>query len=206
MCELHITAEPLHSRGLCTVWHCHIQSDSSRCQQGTARGSNSHPASVFTCSHTPSHAPSGVQAEPYCSFFSSFPREPRTAVQVDCLERHPYTKQTFVPIAIPAGASNSPQSTISSFLVVVAPTTTAIHEAIRVDDIHEKNSSSATNAPDLLHLKAFIAHGSQAISYNAGTWHAPMIVLGDIRVDFLVLQYANRVKKEDSIEAYRTVP
>lgn len=54
--------------------------------------------------------------------------------------------------------------------------------------------------PDLTRLKAFIADGSQAVTYGPGTWHAPMVVLGSQSVDFVVVQYANGVALEDCQE------
>jgi ureidoglycolate lyase len=54
--------------------------------------------------------------------------------------------------------------------------------------------------PDLANLKAFIADGSQAVTYGPGTWHAPMVVLGQRDVDFVVCQYANGVGIEDCQE------
>ena len=45
--------------------------------------------------------------------------------------------------------------------------------------------------PDLANLKAFVARGDQAVTYGVGTWHAPMIVLGKRRVDFVVTQFIN---------------
>ncbi|KAL1303327.1 hypothetical protein AAFC00_006728 [Neodothiora populina] len=54
--------------------------------------------------------------------------------------------------------------------------------------------------PDLSQLKAFIADGSQSVTYGPGTWHAPMVVLGASSVDFVVVQYANGVALEDCQE------
>lgn len=54
--------------------------------------------------------------------------------------------------------------------------------------------------PDLSRITAFLADGSQAITYGAGTWHAPMVVLGDRDVDFVVVQWANGVGEEDCQE------
>jgi ureidoglycolate lyase len=54
--------------------------------------------------------------------------------------------------------------------------------------------------PDLKNLRAFIATGSQAVTYGAGTWHAPMVVIGDRPVDFVVVQFANDVGTEDCQE------
>lgn len=54
--------------------------------------------------------------------------------------------------------------------------------------------------PDLGRVRAFVARGDQAITYGAGTWHAPMIVLGEKPVDFVVVQYMNGVAIEDCQE------
>lgn len=54
--------------------------------------------------------------------------------------------------------------------------------------------------PDLDNLKAFIARGDQAVTYGPGTWHAPMVVLGQKPIDFVVVQYANGVGIEDCQE------
>ena len=54
--------------------------------------------------------------------------------------------------------------------------------------------------PDLNNIKAFIANGSQSVTYGPGTWHAPMVVLGTKSVDIVVLQYANGVALEDCQE------
>ncbi|GAB7357001.1 hypothetical protein MBLNU459_g7832t1 [Dothideomycetes sp. NU459] len=54
--------------------------------------------------------------------------------------------------------------------------------------------------PDLSQLKAFIANGSQSVTYGPGTWHAPMVVLGEKSIDFVVVQYANGVGLEDCQE------
>lgn len=54
--------------------------------------------------------------------------------------------------------------------------------------------------PDLSNLKAFIARGDQAVTYGPGTWHAPMVVLGEKPIDFVVVQYMNGVGIEDCQE------
>lgn len=53
-------------------------------------------------------------------------------------------------------------------------------------------------------LKAFIATTDQAVTYGAGTWHAPMAVLGEegTKVDFVVVQFANGVGVEDCQEVF----
>ncbi|SMY28847.1 unnamed protein product [Zymoseptoria tritici ST99CH_1A5] len=55
--------------------------------------------------------------------------------------------------------------------------------------------------PDLTNLQAFIVRGDQAVTYGPGTWHAPMVVLGDKDIPFVVVQYANGVGLEDCQES-----
>jgi ureidoglycolate lyase len=54
--------------------------------------------------------------------------------------------------------------------------------------------------PDLDKLRAFVLRGDQAVTYGAGTWHAPMVVLGRRMIDFVVVQHANEVPLEDCQE------
>jgi ureidoglycolate lyase len=54
--------------------------------------------------------------------------------------------------------------------------------------------------PDVSRTRAFVATGDQAVMYAAGTWHSPMIVIGQKPVDFLVLQFVNGVGVEDCQE------
>ncbi|KAM0412008.1 hypothetical protein ACHAPT_013667, partial [Fusarium lateritium] len=53
--------------------------------------------------------------------------------------------------------------------------------------------------PDLKGLHAFIATDKQAVTYAAGTWHAPMVVLGEkeTTLDFLVIQFSSGVGIQD---------
>lgn len=51
--------------------------------------------------------------------------------------------------------------------------------------------------PDVSRIEAFVARGDQAVTYAPGTWHAPMIVVGEQRVDFVVVQFANGVAEDD---------
>lgn len=90
------------------------------------------------------------------------------------LERHPFSTQTFVPM----GRSRNDVA----YLVIVAPT-------------------ASDGLPDLSGLEAFIVKGDQAVTYGAGTWHAPMVALGDV-VDFAVLIHENGVANEDCQEVY----
>lgn len=53
--------------------------------------------------------------------------------------------------------------------------------------------------PDLTRARAFVATAEQAVTYGAGTWHAPMVALGEpgTALDFVVVQFANGVDVED---------
>lgn len=137
---------------------------------------------------------------------------------VSILERHPYTPQTFIPMGV------AKDDVTTKYLVIVAPTLpskrlqTSNRTLQRMRSIFypwttvssgpdvRANSESAapkpkgTGLPDLRNLRAFLADGSQAVTYGPGTWHAPMVVLGDIAVDFVVVQYSNGVPDEDCQE------
>jgi ureidoglycolate lyase len=110
--------------------------------------------------------------------------------KVEILERHPFTTQTFAPL----GLSKDDVGTV--FLVVVAPSLPGSITA------HSPDGKSITvrHPPDLSQIKAFVARGNQAVTYDAGTWHAPMVVLGENRVDFLVTQFVNGVPDDDCQE------
>jgi ureidoglycolate lyase len=71
----------------------------------------------------------------------------RSARRLRCLERHPFSSQSFIPI----------QGT--RYLVIVCP-------------------SGADGEPALDGLTAYLAEGSQAVTYNPDVWHAPHAVLG----------------------------
>ncbi|RAL09261.1 ureidoglycolate hydrolase [Aspergillus homomorphus CBS 101889] len=150
--------------------------------------------------------PSGRASAARMTMFSCFPRtlraSPRSShravFDVRILERHPFTTQTFSPLDLSSqqttGAQNVPEP---YYLVIVAPSlkgstaraTTAAGEVVFVAD-----------PPDLSRVKAFVARGGQAVTYGPGTWHAPMVVVGDRRVDFLVVQFVNGVDSEDCQE------
>ncbi|MCJ1321176.1 Ureidoglycolate lyase [Xylographa vitiligo] len=96
------------------------------------------------------------------------------------VERHPYTTQTFTPMGL------DPDDTINAYLVVVTPTV--------------PSSKSDAGTPDTANVRAFLACGSQAVTYGAGTWHAPMIVIGSRDISFVVTQYMNGVTDDDCQE------
>lgn len=161
------------------------------------------PISVFENNYPNASAP---VAKPQMSMFSCFPRNlsgigieggarsPHTKARfrINILERHPYTTQTFSPLGLPANSEDGGRAK-TFFLVIVAPslhgTTATALESTRI-----------RNPPDLTRLRAFIARGDQAVTYAAGTWHAPMVVLGERRVDFLVTQFVNGVADDDCQE------
>jgi ureidoglycolate lyase len=70
--------------------------------------------------------------------------------------------------------------------------------------LHPSARPKGPGLPDLKNLRAFVAIGSQAVTYGAGTWHAPMIVIGDRAIDFVVVQFANEVGIEDCQEILLT--
>tara|TARA_R110002060_G_scaffold28576_11_gene38706 strand:+ start:4811 stop:5266 length:456 start_codon:yes stop_codon:yes gene_type:complete len=113
---------------------------------------------------------------------------------VSILERHPYTTQTFIPLGLsPREAQNV------RYLVIVAPSLPPSQADAELP-VPKGDALPGRGFPDLGKVKAFIAHGGQAVTYGAGTWHAPMVVLGNKAVDFVVVQFANGVGVEDCQE------
>ena len=104
------------------------------------------------------------------------------------LERHPFTTQTFAPVASSAGA----------YLVVVAPSLTPGDKDANLP-APKGADLPGPGMPDLNGLKAFVATDAQAVTYGAGTWHAPMVVLGQAgtTLDFVVSQWMSGVPVED---------
>jgi ureidoglycolate lyase len=167
-------------------------------------------------------------------------RAKRELFDVQILERHPFTTQTFIPMGL------SPQETpATQYLVIVAPTLPASASRRHTDrpppyptperPTRQRNRSirdmfararpspftnesappkpsarlgrllpsqrpKGPGLPDLKNVRAFVADGSQAVTYGPGTWHAPMVVVGEKPVDFVVVQYANGVGNEDCQE------
>lgn len=151
-------------------------------------------------------APSGVKSKAVMNMFVCAPRALRQSrtndsqgiFPVEILERHPFTTQTFIPL----GLSAAEQERLF-YLVIVAPS----HPSSHVDrslplpaETPPLTRLPGRGLPDLARLKAFIAKGSQAVTYSAGTWHAPMVVIGAKSVSFVVVQFANGVAIEDCQE------
>lgn len=158
------------------------------------------PSSEFS----PVENSNGTSGRPVISMFSCFPRQsrshshhfsfdqkPMTTFTIKILERHPYTSQTFSPTNLP------PEDKNTVYLVIVAPTLhTQCYPARNDGGIDTK----IRNPPDLTKIRAFVARGGQAVTYAPGTWHAPMAVLGNRRVDFVVTQFVSGVPEEDCQE------
>jgi ureidoglycolate lyase len=66
--------------------------------------------------------------------------------------------------------------------------------------LHASARPKGPGLPDLKNIRAFVATGNQAVTYGAGTWHAPMVVIGERAIDFVVVQFANDVGIEDCQE------
>ena len=126
--------------------------------------------------------------KPVMSMFACFPRAldidtaGKSIFQVRILERHPFTTQTFIPMGL------SPDDFSTKYLVIVAPT------------LPSEQKQPQRGPPDVQNLRAFVAHGRQAVTYGAGTWHAPMVVVGKKRIDFVVVQYVNGISEDDCQE------
>jgi len=155
-----------------------------------------------------SFAPSGQSARAVMNMFVCAPRPllrsggdgekgHRRAVPVEILERHPYTTQTFIPL----GLSPADQQE-ARYLVIVAPSLepSSLDAPLPVPPASENVCLPGRGLPDLYNIKAFIANGSQAITYGAGTWHSPMVVVGKKPISFVVIQFANGVAIEDCQE------
>lgn len=125
-------------------------------------------------------------------------------LEVSVLERHPYTTQTFIPLGLEAS------SRTAMFVVVVAPKdpvnlicsaeSNSEFSARSKNRLHCAMESDGVGLPSLKGVRAFLARGNQAVTYAAGTWHAPMIVLGKKQIDFVVTQHSNGVSDEDCQE------
>lgn len=118
-------------------------------------------------------------------------------VTVSVLERHPFTTQTFIPLGLAPGDA-------ARYLVVVAPAlrpppSPTSHPSVASDPERPQDYDRG-EMPDVARLRAFVAHGGQAVTYGEGTWHAPMVVVGWRRLDFVVVQACNGVGGEECEE------
>ncbi|KAI9740737.1 MAG: Ureidoglycolate lyase [Claussenomyces sp. TS43310] len=140
------------------------------------------------------------------SMFVCAPRELRRSQDerqtglfpVEILERHPFTTQTFIPLGL-----SSDEQDKGRYLVVVAPSSrpSDLDQPLPVPTSSPSGGKlPGRGLPDLSRMRAFVANGSQAVTYGAGTWHAPMVALGKTPVAFVVIQFANGVGIEDCQE------
>ena len=153
-----------------------------------------------------SHAPSHQQAKAVMNMFVCAPRSllpsQQSTVdglfQVEILERHPYTTQTFIPLGLSSLGADK-----ARYLVIVAPSLlpSSVDEELPAP-VSTANSGPlpGRGLPDLQKIRAYIANGSQAVTYGAGTWHAPMVAIGKEPISFVVVQFANGVGIEDCQE------
>jgi ureidoglycolate lyase len=157
-------------------------------------------------------APSKVPSKAVMNMFVCSPRDLLRSSEdagdvegsfpIEILERHPFTTQTFIPLGLPPADQET-----TRYLVIVAPSNSpsSKDEHLPVpsqDDVLGKvrHRLPGRGFPDLTRLQAFIARGNQAVTYGAGTWHAPMVVIGERHVEFVVVQFANGVEIEDCQE------
>lgn len=152
-------------------------------------------------------APSTQQAKAVMNMFVCAPRQLSKSTfqsksdtfSVKILERHPFTTQTFIPLGLSLEEAHE-----ARYLVIVAPTLapSPSNEALPVppSSTTTEQRLPGRGLPDLTRLRAFIANGSQAVTYGAGTWHAPMVVIGQKLISFVVVQFANGVGIEDCQE------
>lgn len=149
-------------------------------------------------------APSKVPSKAVMNMFVCAPREllpgrshKEGLFPVDILERHPYTSQTFIPLGL-----SSREALLARYLVIVAPSLppSAADSTLPVPPSMRGERLPGRGLPDLNKVRAFIADGSKAVTYAAGTWHAPMVAVGEKPISFIVVQFANGVGLEDCQE------
>ena len=123
------------------------------------------------------------------------PDEDGLFFEVNILERHPFTTQTFAPLGVDPAADRR-------YLVIVAPSLAPSPDDAALPAPSASGDLPGRGLPDLKGLRAFVATGNQAVTYGAGTWHAPMAALGPAgsAIDFVVTQSANGVPVEDCQE------
>ena len=153
-----------------------------------------------------SSAPSSQQAKAVMNMFVCAPRNLLPTQEnnveglfsIEILERHPYTTQTFIPLGLSPSEADE-----ARYLVIVAPSL----PPSSADEDFPVPASTANNErlpgrglPNLEKISAFVGDGSKAVTYSAGTWHAPMVAIGKKAISFVVVQFANGVGIEDCQE------
>ncbi|KAK4042659.1 ureidoglycolate hydrolase [Parachaetomium inaequale] len=131
--------------------------------------------------------------------------QPPSTFPITVLERHPFTTQTFIPLTADPTAH---------YLVIVAPSLPPNADKTLAETLPVPASLPPSadyprplpggGMPDLRRLRAFVASAAQAVTYGAGTWHAPMVALGErgTAMDFVVVQFGNGVAVEDCQEVF----
>ncbi|KAK1986175.1 ureidoglycolate hydrolase [Colletotrichum cereale] len=156
--------------------------------------------SLFSCATRPLEPAHPAPAPPISTLlpYTTYAGPSRGGrFRVRLLERHPFTTQTFAPLAASAGVN------AAAYLVIVAPTLDAGLSGAQADALPAPTTGGrGPGLPDLKGLKAFVAYPGQAVTYGAGTWHAPMVALGPqgTAIDFVVTQFASGVALEDCQE------
>lgn len=151
---------------------CHVPANAVKANQGSALKylDVTHMKDLY------STAPSRQTAKAVMNMFVCAPRElllsERLHVDglfaIELMERHPFTSQTFIPLGLSRGAA-----TESRYLVIVAPSLSPSQkdEGLPVPSVAPgKELLPGRGLPDLINIKAFVASGSQAVTYGAGTW------------------------------------
>lgn len=160
-------------------------------------------------------APSQVKSKAVMNMFVCAPRDLQSSRErhedrlagyfpIEVLERHPFTTQTFIPLGL-----SEKEKHLARYLVIVAPALPVTMEGEEAalpipskQGQENRRRAGLAGLPDFTNVKAFIADGSQAVTYGAGTWHAPMVALGEKPIDFVVVQFANGVAVEDCQEVF----
>ncbi|KAG9199958.1 Ureidoglycolate lyase [Epicoccum nigrum] len=112
-------------------------------------------------------------------------------------------RHTGRPPPYPTPVRDRPRKTFMDRFARARPApyaTESTPPAPQFEKLHPSARPKGPGLPDLKNLRAFVARGDQAVTYGAGTWHAPMIVIGDRPIDFVVVQFANEVGNEDCQE------
>ncbi|KAK2043547.1 ureidoglycolate hydrolase [Colletotrichum somersetense] len=168
--------------------------------QAPSRAAGTPVVSLFSCAARALEPARPVAAAPPISTllpYTTYAGPERAGrFRVRVLERHPFTTQTFAPLAASAGVH------AAAYLVVVAPTLAASGRETEALFPAPATGGKGPGMPDLARLKAFVAYPGQAVTYGAGTWHAPMVALGPqgTAIDFVVTQFASGVAAEDCQE------
>ena len=162
--------------------------------RGVSRFQNLYAQAPSRSPGTPTMTIFAVAERPLTSSSSSSDAEPgRGEFTVRFMERHPFSSQTFTPLA----------SSLTAYLVVVAPSLPpgAADEHLPVPSRQAQGGEAlpGRGLPDMKRLRAFVATSGQAVTYGAGTWHAPMVALGRPggMQSFQVVQFTSGEAVED---------